>query len=325
MMAVVPTVDKCPAKYDPYRPVDSSLHRQIAIDDLREEPVMAEQALGQLREWIAKNPAIHACRTDARFLLRFLRVRKFAYVASCETLERNLAMRQRFPEWFSHLDTSEPWVQEMIDSEFILPLGRDELGRSVILYRWANFDTERFTVAQQIRFVQMILECLFEDERNQIAGTVTISDHSNEPMKTFAQWSFTDIKNYIDCVNKSIPVRVREVHVVNMPMFASTVVEWIMSCCSEKLRSRLKCYASLEAFISTTNFKSMLPKEYGGEQEVSEMKRELRQMLDQHREVLLALDDMKIDEKRCTSIWNQNQRTDLESGAIGSFRKLNVD
>uniref|UniRef100_A0A2M4CYZ4 Putative phosphatidylinositol transfer protein sec14 n=1 Tax=Anopheles darlingi TaxID=43151 RepID=A0A2M4CYZ4_ANODA len=324
-MASVPQVDKYPTKYDPYRPVDSSLHRQIALDDLREEPVIAEQALQQLREWITKNTAIHACRTDAQFLLRFLRVRKFAHVASCETLERNLAMRQRFPEWFRHLDTSEPWVQEMIDSEFMLPLGRDDMGRSVILYRWANVDIKRFTVAHQIRFMQMILECLLEDERNQIAGTVTISDHSNISMKTIAQWSLTDIKNYIDCVNKSFPVRVREVHVANMPMFASTIGEWIMSCCSEKLRSRFKCYASVEAFVSTTNLKALLPKEYGGEQDVSELKRELRQMLDQHREVLLALDDMKIDEKRCSSIWNQNQRTDLESGAIGSFRKLNVD
>ncbi|XP_050090830.1 clavesin-2-like [Anopheles aquasalis] len=324
-MAGVPKVNKCPSKYDSYQPVDSSLHRQIARDDLREEPVIAEQALSQLRGWIAKNSAIHSCRTDARFLLRYLRVRKFAHVASCETLERNLAMRQRFPEWFSRLDTSEPWVQEMIDSEFILPLGRDDTGRAAFLVRWANLDIERFTIAHQLRFNQMILECLFEDDRSQIAGTVTISDHSNIPMKMIAQWSFTDIKNYIDCVNKSIPVRVREIHVVNLPMFAATVGEWIMSCCSEKLRSRLKCYGSMEACISATNLKKLLPKEYGGQRDVSEMKQELRQMLDQHREVLLALDDMKIDEKRCASIWNQSQRTDLESGAIGSFRKLNVD
>ncbi|XP_058066231.1 clavesin-2-like [Anopheles bellator] len=321
----VPTVAKCPPNYDPYRPVDSTLHRQLARDELREETAIAEQALQQIRDWIAKNPAILTCRTDYPFLLRFLRVRKFAHLAACETLERYLAMRQRFPAWFATLDTTEPWVDELIDSEFILPLGRDAKGRQVLLVRFGRVDIDRFSVSQQIRFITMIQECLFEDERDQISGTVTISDHSHVPMRAFALWSFTDIKNYVDCINKSIPLRVREVHVLNLPLFASSVGEWIMSCCSEKLRSRLKCYSSVDAFLSTTDLRPLLPKEYGGEQDASDLKRQLRQTLSHHKDVLLGLDGMKLDQKRCASIWNPSECTELDSGAIGSFRKLDVD
>uniref|UniRef100_A0A1I8JUC2 CRAL-TRIO domain-containing protein n=1 Tax=Anopheles funestus TaxID=62324 RepID=A0A1I8JUC2_ANOFN len=239
-MATIQDVDKCPEKYQLYQPVSSELHRRIARDELREDQAIVEQALQQMREWIAKNPAILTCRTDASFLLRFLRVRKFSHMAACETLERYLASRQRFPAWYSKLDTADPWVKVMIDSEFVVPLGRDDLGRIVYLVRYANLDIDRFEVTEQIRFFTMVFETIFANELNQIAGIVCIFDETNIPMRAFAQWSLTEIKNYIDCVTKAFPIRVKEVHVINLPLFGATVGEWIMSCCSEKLRSRLK-------------------------------------------------------------------------------------
>ncbi|XP_052897660.1 clavesin-2-like [Anopheles moucheti] len=321
-MATTQKVDKCPEKYDSYQPVSSVLHRQIALEELREDQTFVEQALQQMREWIAKNPAIQTCRTDANFLLRFLRVRKFSHMAACETLERYLLARQRFPAWYSKVDTAEPWVNVMIDSEFVVPLGRDELGRIVYLVRYANLDIDRFGVTEQIRFFTMVFESIFADELNQIAGIVCIFDDTNIPMRAFAQWSLTDIKNYIECVTKAFPIRVKEVHVVNLPLFGATVGEWIMSCCSEKLRSRLKCYRSLDEFVTKTNLISLLPKEYGGKQEAEDLKRQLKTTLEHYRNVILALDDMKVDEKRSATLKNRNP-TDTE--IIGSFRKLDVD
>uniref|UniRef100_A0A182MHU0 CRAL-TRIO domain-containing protein n=1 Tax=Anopheles culicifacies TaxID=139723 RepID=A0A182MHU0_9DIPT len=306
-----------------YQPVSSSLHRQIARDELREDQANAEQALQQMREWIAKNPAIKTCRTDANFLLRFLRVRKFSHMGACETLERYLVSRQRFPAWYSKLDTAVPWVKVMIDSEFVIPLGRDDSGRTVYLIRYANLDIDRFDVTEQIRFFTMLIESFSADELNQIAGIVCILDDTNIPMRAFAQWSLTDIKNFIDCVTNAFPIRVKEVHVVNLPLFGATVGEWIMSCCSEKLRSRLKCYRSVEEFVTKTNLLSLLPKEYGGKQKTEDLKRQLKDTLDNYRNDILALDEMKLDEKQSTLLKHQSNST--EAGMIGSFRKLDVD
>uniref|UniRef100_A0A182KAI8 CRAL-TRIO domain-containing protein n=1 Tax=Anopheles christyi TaxID=43041 RepID=A0A182KAI8_9DIPT len=320
-----PGVEKSPEKYDQYQPVSSALHRQIARDELREDPAIVEQALQQMRDWIAKNPALQTCRTDANFLLRFLRVRKFAHMAACETLERYLVSRQRFPAWYSKLDTAEPWVKDMIDSEFVVPLGRDELGRIVYLVHYANLDIDRFEVNDQIRFFTMVFESIFEDELNQISGLVCVFDDTNISMRAFAQWSLTDIKNYIDCVTKALPLRVKEVHVVNLPLFGATVGEWIMSCCSEKLRSRLKCYRSMDEFVAKCNLHSLLPKEYGGKQDAMDLKRQLKESLDRCRNLILALDDMKVDEKRCLLVKNQTNPMGGDEGMIGSFRKLDVD
>ncbi|XP_053675404.1 clavesin-2-like [Anopheles nili] len=324
-MAAVPTVDKCPEKYDSYQLVDSELHRQIARDELREDRTIVEQALQQLREWIAKNPAILACRTDTNFMLRFLRVRKFSHNATCETIERYLMARQRIPTWYQRLDTAEPWVQVMIDSEFVVPLGRDEKGRMVFLIRYANLDYVRFSVIDQARFFSMVFECLFQDELTQIAGLVCILDDSNVSMQVFIQWTLTDIRNIIDCVTKAFPIRVKEVHVINLPLFGATVGQWIMSCASEKLRSRLMCYHSVEEFLSKTNLKPMMPKEYGGKQDVKDLKQQLRDMLDHHRNIILALDDMRVDEKRCEVLKTQSNLPPAEAAMVGSFRKLDVD
>ncbi|XP_058123378.1 clavesin-2-like [Anopheles ziemanni] len=324
-MPSAPEVNKCPVEYDSYRPVDSALHRQIARDELHEEPAIVEQALRQMREWIAKNPSILASRTDASFLLRFLRVRKFSHVAACDTLERFLIMRQRFPAWYGNLDPSEPWVQDVIDSEFLLPLGRDDKGRTVFLMRYANLDIDQHDVVRQIRFFTMVFECLFEDALCSIGGLVLFSDHSHVPMKAFAQWSLTEIRNYIDCVTKSHPIRMKEVHVMNLPLFGATVGEWVMSCCSEKLRSRLKCYPSVDDFVRKTDLKAMLPTAYGGKQDAAKLKQNLRDMLDRNRHIIVGLDAMKVDEKRATASHHPCNRADLDTGVVGSFRKLNLD
>lgn len=106
----------------------------IARMELREDINTREQALEKFREWIQKHPAIKNCRTDAIFLLRFLRTKKFSLPLAEEMLERYLTMRQLYPDWFQNLDINDPDIEAIIDSGYLVPLlERDEHGRKVIL------------------------------------------------------------------------------------------------------------------------------------------------------------------------------------------------
>lgn len=106
----------------------------IAKEELREDEEIREHSLRNLREWIDKHPTIRNCRTDAPFLLRFLRTKKFSVTLAEEMLERYLTIRQMYSAWFQNLDVMDKDLEAIIDSGYLVPLlKRDREGRQVIL------------------------------------------------------------------------------------------------------------------------------------------------------------------------------------------------
>lgn len=120
--------------------------QQISKEELREDKNTRDQALEQIRNWIKLNPRIQNCRlgetifflffpsifalseiyrvqklncrdfrsTDARFLLRFLRCKKFNVPMAEEAIERYLLLRQVYHPAFNNLDITEPTMEELL-------------------------------------------------------------------------------------------------------------------------------------------------------------------------------------------------------------------
>lgn len=108
--------------------------KTAARTELREDEKTREHALQQLRHWVLKHPTIKNCRTDAVFLLRFLRTKKFSVPLAQDMLERYLTIRQLYPNWFQNLDINDPAMEAIIDSGYLVPLPqKDRHGRQVIL------------------------------------------------------------------------------------------------------------------------------------------------------------------------------------------------
>lgn len=70
---------------------------------------------------------------------------------------------------------------------------------------------------------------------------------------------------------------------------------------------------------------AILPKEYGGTVPMADMIKEFKQELLVKRAAILALDDMQIEVSKDAANFAGNDVGDLESGVVGSFRKLEVD
>uniref|UniRef100_A0A182S8W1 CRAL-TRIO domain-containing protein n=1 Tax=Anopheles maculatus TaxID=74869 RepID=A0A182S8W1_9DIPT len=146
-------VDKCPKVYDEYKLTLPELYREIAKEELREDDTIRESALAEMRQWIAENPYIFKCRTDAKFLLRFLRFRQFSVPMACEALERYLTVRQLYPSWFKNLDCTESVMKEILDNEPFTYLGQDGAGRAVFLARYGRFNGDKHSPVQDARSV----------------------------------------------------------------------------------------------------------------------------------------------------------------------------
>jgi hypothetical protein len=89
----------------------------LAEDELRETEELREHAIRAIREWALQNPRISSLRLDAKFILRFLRAKKFSIPMTQEIIERYLVLRKYFYEGefiYQNFDYKMPELFELL-------------------------------------------------------------------------------------------------------------------------------------------------------------------------------------------------------------------
>ncbi|XP_058122035.1 clavesin-2-like [Anopheles ziemanni] len=320
------SIEKRPESYDKYEFSLPEQYRKMAKEELREDDEIREHSLAQMREWIAKHPYIRKCRTDAPFLLRFLRFRKFSVPTACEALERYLAMRSTFPEWFKNLDCDEPMMKGILQDGLFTKLGVNREGRMVILFKPRVMDPNKYLPIHQGRMIALLIEAMLEWEELQIGGFHVLIDFSDTVLKLYTSWGVTDMMIFMDAVSHSFPIRIREVNGVKFPKFGVAMINALLSFASAKLKQRVVCFKTEEEFKARFD-PELLITDYGGSLDQVDLLRHFRKRLEDRRSVMLALDEMDIDVERYSSLWTRPNlvQNEVEGGVMGSFRKLNVD
>ncbi|XP_058122216.1 clavesin-2-like [Anopheles ziemanni] len=310
------SVDKCPSRYEANDSTValSELHRTIAIQQLGETEERREESLRSMRQWIASHPHIRRCRTDALFLLRFLRARAFDQEAARLTLERYLTMRQVFRIWYENLDPTDRYMRELVeDVRGCLPLGVDRAGRMVALVRVRSFDVTRFTCYHLGRFQHMLFEAYFDDVAVQVGGGVAIIDCEAATMGHFVCFKLADIRNFLDCLSHALPVRVQEVHIVRLPRIGQALGNLVLSFAADELRRRIFFHSSMDGVLAYVD-RDLLPVEYGGKSDPEAITKDLRHRLATQRDRLLLLDQLEIDTEPYAHFWRQTTEGDVEFG-----------
>ncbi|BES98610.1 CRAL_TRIO_N [Nesidiocoris tenuis] len=310
--------------------------RKIAKDELREDDNSRAQALRQMRDWIEKNPKIISCRTDDSFLLRFLRFKKFSVPMAQEAMERYILLRQTVKIAFHNLDHTLPKMAHLIDNGYLFAVpGRDKLGRRWIIGRPGVFDPYKFINEDMCRVHGIVYETLMEDEENQVRGFVHYADGAGVSLPYLTLFTPKEAVRIVKNGERTLPMRHKEVHVINVPSSLKYVLDWGMTLISDKIKKRVKIYTTAEEAANNLDV-SMLPKEYGGTIPMSEMiesfKKELvasrQQLMDNdNMEVRLELFSVQAKEGAVSALKSGNQscnpyKTDV---LTGSFRKLEVD
>lgn len=300
---------------------------EIASKELRENENARRECVAHLRNWVNQHPDIENCLTDESFLLRFLRVKKFSLSMAEQTLLKYLNFRKRYKHFMYNLDCSDSNVSEIINDGFLFvsPF-RDSFGRRVIIYDIGKFNLQKFSGADLAKTFALTYETLLDDEENQILGVTHVANLAGASLNYVPLFTATEFGTMVRWGEQSIPMRHKQVDLLNMPSIVKFVFDFALSIASDKLRSRINVHSSLDQLHSTVS-KRCLPLEFGGEMPAKDMINLWKTELDAKRKRLLSYDDMNllsdrgIITRRKPAILDENGISDLP----GSFRKLDFD
>ncbi|XP_063846038.1 clavesin-2-like [Scylla paramamosain] len=326
---------------------------KLAETHLMEEDRARTSAIVQMRDFISSHPSITKCRMDGNFLLRFLRMKKFRVEEAQEQLEKYLRMRQEHPQWFTKLNILDPTLDELISTGYFFALPeRDESGRRVFFSRlapqWAfipwpvpllynnsrkkrkpmfslhsslpgKMDPARFTASDQMRSMLVGFESLIEDEENQVRGFTYIFDEKELGLSIITLWTPSDVSKAFQCCEKTIPMRHKEIHIVNLPSTLMAVFEFAKTLLSDKIKNRFQMHSDNSKLRQAVPAR-LLPKEYGGTIPLADMIQMYKKELLSVRSRVLMLDQMHIGKKP------KNKRIDKALTTIQrNFKKLDID
>jgi len=159
--------------------------------------------------------------------------------------------------------------------------------------------------------VIFLVQTLLHDEENQVRGFSYVFDCTGLTLAHLSIWTPSECSRVLSICEKNLPMRHKDINLVNLPFAMWAVFEFCKTLLSDKIRRRFSVINSIEK-LKTKMGTDILPSEYGGTVGLEQMTRSWAETLSDHRDILLGLDSMTIEETSLTkkskqkksSLWN---------------------
>lgn len=221
--------------------------------------VSLRRAAGQATELAGHRALSHG------FLLKFLRARDFDVELALKLLLNYQRWRVDSPDISSCL--SPVSVLGLLQDHYhaVLPQ-RDHSGSRVLLYRIGQWNPKEWSAFQVFRISLMTSEVIAMETQTQRRGIKVIFDLQGWSLGHALQVTPTLARKISSVLADSFPLKVRGIHLLNVPMFFRPVFSMIRPFLPEKIRQRIHMHGSDYADSLGDFFSApVLPLEYGGE------------------------------------------------------------
>uniref|UniRef100_A0A1A9W4K8 CRAL-TRIO domain-containing protein n=1 Tax=Glossina brevipalpis TaxID=37001 RepID=A0A1A9W4K8_9MUSC len=305
--------------------------QKVAKNELCESQCIREQSLEQLRNWLSKNMDILNMRCDDGFLLRFLRAKKFSVTLAQQTILKYLNIKRTFPHLSTELDILDAKLNDIISSGYIFATPkRDKNNRRVIIVNAKGFNAKLYGSSEQAKVHFLTYECLMEDPITQVVGVTHIGNFSGVTTQHVTNWKPSEFARFFKWGEQSLPMRHKEIHLINLPSGLKWLIEFAKGRVSLKIRNRLTVHSNAEELCKSID-PECLPRELGGRMSTKEMLDLWKRELLKKRDIILKLDeitlltDCGIQCKRSGKLKNSTDFLKHYENLQGSFRKLEID
>lgn len=241
---------------------DQSL--QKAKRELNEDPKERAGAVRALREWVAQQKWLRT-PTDSKYLLGFLRARKFSQLGARELIENYWTVRTKYSDWYEGVDSADNRIQNIIKQGIYIPLpGRDKEGRKLVIVRLGAMDPKGKvnTFDDVMRANLALFDYILLDENIQVNGLVFVIDMTGFSRHHFVSTGMENTKKCMVVTQKALPGRIKELHYYNTGAVFESIFNMIRPMMSEKLRNRVHVHGQNLSTVYEKIDKCMLPEDY---------------------------------------------------------------
>ncbi|PVD32425.1 hypothetical protein C0Q70_07859 [Pomacea canaliculata] len=291
---------------------------------LREDPVTRMLEVKAFRERLLQYGHGLRPNTDTRFLLRFLRARKFDQEQAFDMILKYYRMKKQDARMYTGLKPLNVLHVYPTSVAFPLPF-RDRLGRQVYITYSGRVDSTRYSMEDLLKAEFLNISKMIQDEETQVRGVTSILDCQGFTMAHMKDYAldFNYGKKFTYIWQEAFPVRLKLLLLVNEPSFMDLVLTVFTPLMKNKVLKRMHRigtnWRKLHEFIDPVH----LPREYGGTRPEPFTDKDWIQTM------LTCNEEMEEESKYGFVDYTMGRDVRKQQDAIntmaGTFRKLNVD
>ncbi|CAH0718271.1 unnamed protein product, partial [Brenthis ino] len=284
--------------------------------------VELNEAVVSIKDWLYKQPHLPHDVEDV-LLRRFYISCHKSFERVKRTIDLFFTIRSTAPELFLKRDPWSPEIRRVFEITDMLPLpNKTKENYKVFIYRLNNPDYDLFNFVDAVKTFFMLADTRLTEEEDIPSGEIPIFDSANITLKFIGKVNLSVLRKYMVYTQESIPVRLKQVHVINAPSYISK----IYAICKPLLKAEVAKMIKFHEPNSDSLYKDvpleLLPTEYGGDAgSIDQIKRYWIKRIEAKRDWFLANDkNWAVDE---------SLRPDKENNRVkdlpGSFRSLSFD
>ncbi|XP_046620974.1 alpha-tocopherol transfer protein-like isoform X1 [Neodiprion virginianus] len=237
---------------------------EVAKNELRETPERTKEAVAQLRELLNGETDLVWPSDNEAWLVRFLRPVKFYPASALKLIKNYYNFKIKHANVYDDL---KPSREKNIFEHNILTVlpNRDQDGRRILIIelgkKWKH---NKCSLDEVFKGCVLFLEAATLEPSSQIAGAVVIFDMDGLSLQQ--TWQFTPpfAKRIVDWLQDSVPLRIKNIHIVNQPYIFNVVFALFKPFLREKLKSRIIFHGTDRKSLHEHLSPKCLPECYGG-------------------------------------------------------------
>ncbi|XP_007894924.1 alpha-tocopherol transfer protein [Callorhinchus milii] len=202
---------------------------------------------------------------EDEFLIRFLRARDFHQELALKLLINYHKWRAECPEISADLRPSS--VMGLLKAGYHAVLrSRDTSGSRVLMYKIGHWDPKLYSTYEVFRVSLITSELIVKELQTQLNGVKVIFDLHGWRFAHALQINTTIAKRIASILVDSFPLKVRAIHVINVPFIFYSVIAIIKQFLPEKIKDRIYLHGSDYQRSLHQHFPmQILPPDYGGQ------------------------------------------------------------
>lgn len=237
---------------------------EVAKKELRETPELQKEAVAKLKELLKAETDLKVPLDNDPWLIRFLRPTKYYPESALKLVKNYYAFKVKHENVYKGL---KPSKEKNIFEHNILTVlpNRDQHGRRILIIelgkKWKH---NKCSLDEVYKGCVLYLEAAILEPSTQIAGAVVIFDMDGLTLQQTWQFNPPFAKRILDWLQEAVPLRVKNIHIVNQPYVFNMVFALFKPFLREKLKNRIIFHGtdrkSLHQYLSP----KCLPDCYGG-------------------------------------------------------------